>query len=384
MTGTCESQGSRQPRTLGLIVNPVAGLGGRVGLKGSDGAEILKQALALGAVPECPQRARRALEQIISLRDSLDLITPPGQMGEEAARAAGFSPQVIGGAARGATTGADTERAAVEMLTRKADLILFAGGDGTARDIYRAVSGRGVVLGIPAGVKIHSGVFASSPARAGRLAGRYLLNPAAAPPREAEVMDIDEQAFRENRLSARLYGYLNIPFQREHLQSSKAGSSPGEEVALDEIASEVIRLMEPEILYVIGSGTTTRAIMDKLKLPSTLLGIDAVLNRRLAGVDLNEQRLLGLLRGRAARIVVPVIGGQGFILGRGNQQISPRVIRAAGVENLLVVATTSKLVSLEGRPLRVDTGDPRLDAELSGYVQVIVGLNRRQVYPVAT
>jgi predicted polyphosphate/ATP-dependent NAD kinase len=375
-----DAQGSR---SLGLIVNPVAGLGGRVGLKGSDGVEILKQALALGAVPECPGRARLALEQLADLGDSLALITCPGEMGEEAARGAGFQPRVIGRLTRGATTAADTERAAAEMLALNVDLILFAGGDGTARDIYRIVADRCVVLGIPGGVKIHSGVFASSPARAGRLARRYLLNPASAPPREAEVMDIDEQAFRENHLSARLYGYLRVPFQREHLQSSKSGSSPGEESALDEIASEVIRLMEPEILYVIGSGTTTRAIMDKLKLPNTLLGIDAVLNRRLAGQDLNEEQLLALLAGRPARIVLPVIGGQGFILGRGNQQISPRVIRAAGVENLLVVASTSKLVSLEGRPLRVDTGDPRLDAKLSGYVQVIVGLNRRQVCAVS-
>jgi predicted polyphosphate/ATP-dependent NAD kinase len=374
---------ARAVRSLGLIVNPVAGMGGRVGLKGSDGADIIKRALALGAVPECPVRARRALEQLSDLADSLKLLTCPGEMGETAARAAGFRPRLIGGISRGATTGADTERAAAEMLARSVDLILFAGGDGTARDICRVVADRGVVLGVPGGVKIHSGVFAASPAHAGRLARRYLLDAAAAPPREAEVMDIDEAAFRENRLSARLYGYLRVPFQREHLQSSKSGSSPGEEAALDAIASEVIRLMEPEILYVIGSGSTTRAIMNRLGLPNTLLGIDAVLNRGLAGLDLNEEQLLALLADRPARIVLPVIGGQGFILGRGNQQISPRVIRQAGPKNLLVVATAAKLASLKGRPLRVDSGDPALDAELAGYVQVITGLNRRQVCAVS-
>jgi predicted polyphosphate/ATP-dependent NAD kinase len=375
-------QGASRTPLLGLIVNPVAGLGGRVGLKGSDGAEILARARALGAVPECPGRARQALEQLADLAGTLELVTYPGEMGEQSARAAGFSPRVIGSISPGATSGEDSRRAAAEMLDLGADLILFAGGDGTARDICRAAADRGVVLGVPGGVKIHSGVYAASPVHAGRLARRYLLDPAAAPPREAEVMDIDEEAFRENRLSARLYGYLRVPFQRQHLQSSKSGSSPGEEAALDEIAAELIRHMEPGVLYVIGSGTTTRAVMARLGLPNTLLGIDAVLDRRAAGTDLNEAQLLALVEKHPARIVLSVIGGQGFILGRGNQQISPRVIRAAGPGNLTVVASAAKLASLQGRPLLVDSGDPELDRELSGYTQVITGLDRRQVYPV--
>jgi predicted polyphosphate/ATP-dependent NAD kinase len=368
---------------FGLIVNPVAGLGGRVGLKGSDGPEVWKKALSLGAVPESPNRAIRALERLADLRDSLEMFTYPAEMGEEEARACGFSPRVLGTIERGASTPEDTERAASAMSEEGVELILFAGGDGTARDIYRAVGQRLPVLGIPSGVKIHSGVFAASPAHAGEIARLFLTNRTSVPLREAEVMDIDEQAFRHNRLSAHLYGYLRIPYRREHLQGSKAGSSRGERVSFDEIASEVILGMEPDHLYIIGPGTTTLAIMEKLGIPATLLGVDAVMNRKSTGTDLNEAQLLGLLEGRPGIIVVTVIGGQGFILGRGNQQISPRVIRKAGVQNIRVAAAEEKLLGLGDSPLRVDTGDPELDAELSGYLPVIVGLNRRRVCAVS-
>ncbi|MBN2551183.1 MAG: ATP-NAD kinase family protein [Spirochaetales bacterium] len=369
-------------KKLGLIVNPVAGLGGRVGLKGSDGPEVWKKALALGAVPESPARAIRALERFADLRDSLELITYPAEMGEQEARAGGFAPTVIGAIHSGATTPQDTERAATDMAAQGVELILFAGGDGTARDIHRAVGRRLPVLGIPGGVKIHSGVFAASPAHAGDIARLFVNNRSTVPLREAEVMDIDEEAFRADRLSARLYGYLTIPYRREHLQGSKAGSSRGEAVSFDEIASEVILAMQPGILYIIGPGTTTRPILEKLGLSCTLLGVDAVLDRKSAGKDLSEAQILAALEKREARIVVTVIGGQGYILGRGNQQISPRVIRKAGPKNIQVVAAEEKLLALGDQPLRVDTGDPDLDGELCGYIPVIVGLNRRRVCAV--
>ena len=370
-------------KKLGLIVNPVAGLGGRVGLKGSDGPEVWKKALSLGAEPESPGRAMKTLERLADLRERLELVTYPAEMGEEEARACGFSPRVIGAIESGGTTPADTERAAAAMSAEGVELILFAGGDGTARDVHRAVGRSLPVLGIPSGVKIHSGAFAASPGHAGEVARLFLTNRNAAPLREAEVMDIDEEAFRADRLSARLYGYLSVPYRREHLQGSKAGSSRGETVSFDEIASEVILGMEPDHLYIIGPGTTTRAVLEKLGLPCTLLGVDAVVNRRAAGTDLNEAQILDLLDRGPARIVVTVIGGQGFVLGRGNQQISPRVIRRVGVKNIQVVAAEEKLLGLQDRPLRVDTGDPQLDAELSGYVSVIVGLGRRRVCAVS-
>ena len=196
-------------------------------------------------------------------------------------------------------------------------------------------------------------------------------------------MDIDEDAFRENRVSAHLYGYMTVPYARGLTQSAKAGGVAGEERALNDVAEDVVRGMEPDVLYILGPGTTTRTVMQRLGLPKTLLGVDAVRDRGLAGADLTEAELLALLDAApAGRIIVTVIGGQGHIFGRGNQQISPAVIRRAGPGNITVIATQTKLLSLEGRPLLVDTGDPDLDRGLCGYVKVVTGLGERTMYKV--
>jgi len=395
-------------KMLGLIVNPVAGVGGRVGLKGSDGAEILRQALELGAVRDAPRRARLALERLARVSDHVEVVTWPGEMGADEARAAGFDPRVLGTfsgrptwaaaerehghdeAALGAagefvlTSPADTEQAARELVAAGVDLILFAGGDGTARNVCSAVGQRVPVIGVPAGVKIHSAVYATTPAAAGDVAALFLHErPAAVRLREGEVMDIDEEAFREDRVSAHLYGYLSVPYARGLTQSAKAGGVAGEERALNDVATEVIRDMRPGALYILGPGTTTRTIMTRLGLEKTLLGVDAVLGGALAGSDLTEEGLLRLLQTHPeAHIVVTVIGGQGHIFGRGNQQISPAVIRRVGQAGITVIATQTKLLSLEGRPLLVDTGEPALDAELHGYVKVVTGLGERTMYKV--
>jgi predicted polyphosphate/ATP-dependent NAD kinase len=393
-------------KQLGLIVNPVAGVGGRVGLKGSDGAEILRKALELGAVRDAPRRARQALERLSRLRDHIEILTWPGEMGEEEARAAGFSPRVLGSLEgrrsyiqceqerRGGamphlacadfvlTLPADTGQAARDLLAAGVDLLLFAGGDGTARTICDVVGDRVPVIGVPAGVKIHSAVYATSAVAAGDVAALYLHDrPAAVRLREGEVMDIDEEAFREDRVSAQLYGFMTVPYARGLTQSAKAGGVAGEERALNDIATEVIRDMDPGVLYILGPGTTTRTIMNRLGLEKTLLGVDAVHDGALAGADLSERDLLRLLEDHTdARVVVTVIGGQGHIFGRGNQPISPAVIRRVGRGAIIVIATQTKLLSLEGRPLLVDTGDSGLDAELSGYVKVVTGLGERTMY----
>ncbi len=395
-------------KRLGLVVNPVAGVGGRVGLKGSDGAEVLRAALERGAVRDAPRRAGLALERLARLRDHIEIVTWPGEMGEDEARAAGFEPRVLGSfegrrsyvaseleRVPGAppaihcadfvfTTAGDTELAARGLLAAGVDLILFAGGDGTARTICAAVGDAVPVIGVPAGVKIHSAVYATSPAAAGDVVALYLHDrPAAVRLREGEVMDIDEDAFRHDRVSAHLYGYMTVPYARGLTQSAKAGGVAGEERALNDVAEDVVRGMEPDTMYILGPGTTTRTVMERLGLPKTLLGVDAVRAGELAGADLTEEQLLELLDAApAARIVVTVIGGQGHIFGRGNQQISPAVIRRAGPGNVTVIATQTKLLSLEGRPLLVDTGDPELDAELCGYAKVVTGLGERTMYKV--
>ena len=385
-----------QRKTLGLIVNPVAGVGGRVGLKGSDGIEILRRALELGAARESPRRAQQALARLAGLAGEIDLVTCPGEMGADEAVAAGFTPRVLDsviGAPWGAplpdgapaTTAEDTVNAARAMRDIGVDLLLFAGGDGTARNIYDAIGTEIATLGIPAGVKIHSAVYATTPAAAGDLAALFFRPQARGVElREAEVMDIDEEAFREDRVSARLYGYLRVPYQRNLLQSAKAGAGGSDAAALEGIASEVVNGMQPGRLYVIGPGTTTRGIMRILELPNTLLGVDVVCDRAVVASDVNENDLLRLTAERPATVVVTAIGGQGHIFGRGNQQISPRVLRQVGLGNIVVVATHQKLLALEERPLLVDTGDDELNAELCGYRRVVTNLNESTIYPVST
>ena len=369
-------------KRLGLIVNPVAGIGGRVGLKGSDGAEIQKKALELGAVPQSLNRAIQALERIKSMKGAFEVITYPGEMGEDAARECGFEPTVIGSIKQGETTPEDTRNAAQEMVRLKVNLLLFAGGDGTARDIYNAV-GEGIpVLGIPAGVKIHSAVFATSPRSAGDLAELYLQERVSSL-REAEVMDVDEEAFRQGIVSAKLYGYLKIPFRRRLVQSLKIASKPGEKASLEAIACEVVDRMGDDCLYIIGPGSTTRAITSKLGLNKTLVGVDVVFKGKLLATDVSESQLLNLLEGRDAKIIVTPIGGQGYIFGRGNQQISPEVIKRVGKDNIIVVSTTEKINSLGGRPLWVDTGDRAVDRMLSGYMRVVTGYNEQVVCRVS-
>lgn len=368
-------------KKLGLLVNPVAGLGGRVGLKGSDGVAIQKRALALGAVPRASQRAIQALTPVASQID-VALFTPPGEMGADAARACGFAPRVIGTIRPGHTTPQDTREAAREMLGRGVDLLLFAGGDGTARDVYHAVGEELPVLGIPAGVKIHSAAYATDPVSAGELA-TLVLQDRVATFRPVEVMDIDEEAWRQGRVAARLYGYLRVPFRRRFLQGLKTPSSPDEQAAMAAIAADVVRDMEEDWLYIIGPGTTTRAITSRLGLDKTLIGVDVVADGQRVATDVNESQLLGLLAERPAKIIVTPIGGQGYILGRGNQQISPQVIKKVGREHTIVVSTTQKIHALGGRPLRVDTGDRALDEKLSGYMRVITGYEEQIVYRVS-
>lgn len=376
------ARGRVKGKTLGLIVNPIAGIGGRVGLKGSDGAEIQRRALQLGAVRESQNRTLQALQMVQSAGERLEVITYPAEMGEDAAKECGFEPRVVGMIERGETTSDDTRNAALALMGLEVDLLLFAGGDGTARDIYSAVGQRIPVLGIPAGVKIHSAVFGTSPRSTGALAALYLRGRVSSL-REAEVMDIDEEAFREGLVSARLYGYLKVPFRSELVQGQKAASGPGEEASQRAIAADITDRMQADCLYIIGPGTTTRAITSQSGLDKTLLGVDVVLEGELVATDANEPQLLELLHGAKAKIIVTPIGGQGHIFGRGNQQISPEVIRRVGAGNVIVVSTARKIDSLGGKPLLVDTGERAVDRMLSGYIRVVTGYDEQIVYRVS-
>jgi len=372
-------------KRLGLIVNPVAGLGGKVALKGSDGKETLHRAIQLGATPVSPGRTIEALQRIASMRDQIELITCSYEMGEEEARACGFVPIVIGHVKKGETSASDTRRAAQKMAEARVDLLLFAGGDGTARDIYEAVGETIPVLGIPAGVKIHSAVFAINPAMAGELTVMYLKGIASLV-HEVEVMDIDEKLLREeDRVSARLYGYLKIPCDKTMTQGPKQASCGGGHATatMRAIAQRIIEGMSDDTLYIIGPGTTTRAIMELLGLRNTLLGVDVVKERKVVANDVTASQLSNLMKGKKAKIIVTPIGGQGYIFGRGNQQISPDIIRKTGNENIIVIATPNKIFSLKMRPLLADTGDEKVNRMLRGYKRVVTGYGEEMVCKVS-
>lgn len=367
-------------KKLGLIVNPVAGMGGRVGLKGSDGEETLRRARELGAEPTAPGRAHAALQSLLKLRDEIEIVTYPDEMGESESRQVGLDPTVVGNITSGATTALDSHQAAKDMQAAQVDLILFAGGDGTARDIYNAIGLGLPVIGIPAGVKIHSGVYATTPQRAGDLAVLYLQNRVKTCGQK-EVMDIDEDAYRQGRVSAKLYGYLSVPIQRRYTQSVKSASARDEhEIWVQEsIAEQVVKNLSDDWVYLIGAGTTPLAIMKRLGLDNSLLGIDAVQKGQLIASDLNEQQILELANKRKVKIIITPIGGQGYIFGRGNQQLSPAVLKTVGTDNIIVVATPNKLNSLERQPLLVDTGDPELDDQLRGYFRIVTGFSEEKM-----
>lgn len=382
---------------VGVLVNPVAGVGGRVGLKGSDGAETVRRALALGATPLAGARAAEAVRRLVAAGPASGgpvLLVGPGEMGEDAARAAGARPEVVGSIVAGATTAADTVRLAAAMAARGVDLLLFAGGDGTARDVHAGLAGAPIpALGIPAGVKIHSAVYATSPAAAGEVAAAFVARPAARRRTASrEVLDLDEDAYRRGEVAPRLWGELLVPLEQRRIQSAKAPTPAGEAAAVAASAAAVVRLLESGTCCVLGPGSTVRAVGERLGVATTLVGVDVVEvtapgAATLVVADASEADLLPLVATGRCRLVVTPIGGQGFLFGRGNQQLSPAVIRAvlggSGRAGIIVVATPAKLAALGTRPLLVDTGDAALDRELTGHIIVITGAGDRSVARIA-
>lgn len=371
---------------IGLVVNPLAGLGGSLGLKGSDG-EVLRERLP-GLTPEQRHRAldrvERALLPLQAAGDSVKYSTWGGTMGAETLRSLGMQHRVLGEAGAEATSAADTRLAVQALCASGVDLILFAGGDGTARDIFDVVGNSFPVLGIPAGVKMHSGVFAVSPEAAGELL-LQLARGGLVGLVLREVRDIDEEAFRHDQVRSRFYGDMLVPGEGRYLQHTKVGGRESPELVADDIADWLAEHMEAGRTYLIGPGSTTAAVMARLNLDNTLLGVDVVRDGVLLDSDADEETLLAQLSAAPsdASIVITVIGGQGNLFGRGNQQFSPTVIRAVGLDNIVIVAAKSKIAALEGRPLLVDTNDPKLDQLLCGWRTVITGYEDRILYRVA-
>jgi len=360
--------------SIGFLVNPYAGIGGPTARKGSDDPALAAQARSDGMRLTAPLRAVRAMTALVQMYPSVDILTGPGGLGQDIAPAASILP--IDALSHSAS---DTS-ALVAGMQGKVSLILFCGGDGTARDVAAANVSGVPILGIPAGVKMHSGVFARSPERAGQAAAAFLKDPDQ-PVELVEILDIDEAERRSGRLSAQLFSVARSPVARGVRQNPKAGG--GDLLAeTDAALAEYVRRMEHGCLYILGPGTTMGALKDRLG-GGTLLGVDLARDGAIVDRDLSEEQLLmALADGAKARIVLTVVGGQGFILGRGNQQISGRLINRVGIDRIDVICASDKLNALNPQELTVDTGDVALDARLAGYWQVTTGPGRRQVVRV--
>lgn len=367
---------------LGVVINPFAGIGGALALKGSDGDAIRQQALAEGATKLANQKMTRALNKLTGF-SNLTVLTASGEMGEDCCAALGLNYTVIYTSQNADTTAIDTENAVRELVSQGVDLILFAGGDGTARNVCRIVADKVPVLGVPAGVKIHSGVYAVTPSAAGEVVAKMLTGELVSV-RQAEVRDIDESAFRQGKVRAQHYGEMQVPDELAYVQSVKMGGREDESMVLNDIAEYLSELIadDDEHLYVMGSGSTVGDVMARLGLSNTLLGVDVVKNGRVIAADVTAKQLLALVSQASARLVITAIGGQGHVFGRGNQQLSPDVLRAVGRDNFWIAATKQKLQQLEGRPLISDTGDETLDRELAGIIAVITGYDDRVYYPL--
>lgn len=375
---------------LGFLINPIAGIGGRVALKGSDGQ--LEEALSRGAKPLANHRAALTLEVLKPYINTIEIYTVNGVMGADCAIESGFNTHIVyhnqtHGIEK--TTIQDTRNAITALIEQQVDIIVFAGGDGTARDICQIISQQSSqipVLGIPAGCKIHSGVYAITPKAAGHVIELMLTNQLVSL-MSADVMDIDEELFRQGAVKAKRYGEMVIPSELRYIQAVKAGGKESDELVLQDISADIIDKMDDE-LFIIGSGSTTEFLMEELGLTNTLLGVDVVQNHTLLASDTTEQQLWEMLQQysckphQPCKLVITLIGGQGHLFGRGNQQLSPRIIRFIGKENIYVIATKSKLLALQDKPLVVDTGDNLLDQSFEGFIPVITGYNDQVLYPV--
>ena len=347
-------------------------MGGKVALKGTDGAEVLSAARARGAKPESGSKAERALRQLLPFRDQVQILTASGDMGQVLCEKLGLSYQVVYQAPEGETSPGDTVAAARAIAGAHVDLLLFAGGDGTARNIFEAVGDQVLVLGIPAGVKIQSAVFALNPEAAGGVAATIARGIPMSSSRR-EVVDLDEDAYRTGRVSAALYGTMLVPDQADQLQSMKQSGFSTEADQMSAISAYLEEHLEPGVTYAIGSGSSAKCISQRLGLPYELLGVDVIRDGKLLASDVTEEQLWEYAKGGNMRIIVSPIGGQGFVFGRGNHQFSARVLNSVGKDGIIIISPEAKILSIQSHTLRIDCGDPAVNEALQGYYSVLCG-----------
>ncbi|MGY5864899.1 MAG: ATP-NAD kinase family protein [Candidatus Thorarchaeota archaeon] len=375
---------------VGLLVNPIAGMGGRVGLKGTDG--VVEEAIKRGATPIAPGRALEflnSLEPILALKrngDNVRIITCPGKMGEDVTQEAGLKHEIVSLEIENSTDASDTREGVLSLYEKGVRLLVFVGGDGTARDILDAVTDYELedllVIGVPSGVKMYSGIFVVHPADAAEVIRLVLEETAQSA--EFEIMDADEEAIRKDQFIIHLYGYLTGPSVPARFQGAKQASpeTTDEQEAQEAIAKFVIEQMTETGSYILGPGTTVKTVTDMLKVKKTTLGVDVYHEGKMYN-DVNESAILEIVKDfDNAKIIVSPIGHQGMLFGRGNQQISPGIIERVGKDNIMVISTPSKLKGIAGEVFRVDTGDSRVDDMLRGYIRVITDYNEMRLIKI--
>lgn len=369
---------------MGFIVNPIAGMGGKVGLKGTDG--ILKEAIAKGAKPIAPKRAVEFLQKLKEnlMEIAIEVLTCPSIMGEKEAKVASFPVHVLPMKIGKETSAEDTKTAVKLLIKTKVNLIVFVGGDGTAKDIWDAMQSYGEVpvLGVPSGVKMYSGIFAVNPSDAVNVVLTFAENQAEIA--EFEIMDADEKAIRSDTFAVKLHGFLKGPFVPMRIQGSKQISPETVDEKENQTATAryIIEEMQPDATYILGPGTTVKRIAELLGVEKTVLGVDIYKNGKVI-LDVDERRILEEVEDwQKTWIILSPIGHQGILLGRGNQQISPEIIKRIGKQRIIVAATKSKLQSIEGNVLRVDTGDAEVDSVLRGYIKVVTDYREWRLMPV--
>lgn len=373
--------------TIGLIINPISGMGGSVGLKGTDSSNILEKAIELGAKPNAMNRTKDMLKELESLKSNLHFLTSPGVMGENVLKNMDFSYELLKDPIfkkneKITDTTAEHTQIAAEIMKNRKDLriIMFVGGDGTARDVQSIIKNELPCIGVPAGVKIYSSIFSLNPKNAGLLLTQYLLDDI--PLKEAEVLDIDELEYRKGNLVSQLYGTALTPYNPDYLQSSKMGTPISDLNNQQRIAKRILELLENDVYYLIGPGTTTKAIIDLLDKKKTILGVDLLCNNKLIAVDLNEQQIVDYIEGKPTKIITSLIGRQGFLFGRGNLQITPKILKSVGPQNIIIISTQFKLNNIPNQILRIDCRDSSLDEEFRGLYRVLTDYDQIKICEV--
>ncbi len=373
---------------IGFLINPIAGMGGRVGLKGTD--EVYKKAKKLGAKEIAEKKAEETIKEFTENYDidkKIEWYTCKGSMGYNILKKYNFKNiEILYEPNKKTTSPEDSKNACKNFLEKDVDLILFCGGDGTTRDIYNVVKDKIPLLGIPSGVKMHSGVFGINTRASAKMlyefiCGRLTIG-------EAEIMDLDEKKYRKGEWNVKLFGITKGIVEPTYVQVGKASfQSVSDNTIKDELTEHIEDELKEnkEYLYLFGSGGTIEYISKKLGIENTLLGIDAIYKNENIGTDLNEKEILNLIKKYPKiKVILSPIGAQGFILGRGNLQLSPEVIKKIDIDNIIVVSTPSKLKSTP--VLRVDTGDKELDKKFSDheFIMVVIGYRLSRVVRIQT